>query len=163
MPKNNKKMISSMAQYGAICRNSDDILRLGLMVSYTFTGYKNNCHPLKEMPPAAHEYKQLHSGNHYHPLDLPDLTVDSRAFRNQTDFHKTSKSSSLGYSARHLELNIPKEKLKTKFPPFVHKPKVTEEPAPIDKQTAIRALPLWPTTRTDEHGNKYKHFDFCSK
>ncbi len=105
------------------------------------------------MPPAAHEYKQLRSGNRYHPLDLPDLTVDSRAFRNRMDFHKTTKSSSFGYPACCLELNIPKEKLKTKFSPFVCKPKVAEEPTPIDKQTAIQALPLQPTTRTDEHGN----------
>src|SRR6266508_1030459 len=111
--------------------------------------------PLKEMPPAAHEYKQLHLGNHYHPLDLPDLTVNSHAFRNWTDFHKTSKSSSFGYSARRLELNLPKEKLKTKFPPWVHKPEVAEEPTPIDKQTAIRALLLQPMTCTDEHGNTY--------
>ena len=67
----------------------------------------------------------------------PDLTVDSCAFRNRTDFHKTSKSSSFGYPARRLELNLLKEKLKTKFPPFVHKPKVTTEPTPIDKQTAV--------------------------
>ena len=89
------------------------------------------------MPPAAYEYKQLHSGNHYHPLDLPNLTVDSCAFRNQTDYRKTSKSSSFGYSARCLELNLPKEKLKTKFPPFIRKPKIAEKPAPIDKQTAV--------------------------
>src|SRR6266511_2315224 len=93
--------------------------------------------PSKKMPPAAYEYKQLHSGNRYHPLDLPDLTVNSRAFRNWTDFHKTSKSSSFGYPARRLELNLLKEKLRTKFPPFVHKPKVAEKPAPIDKQTAV--------------------------
>ena len=117
----------------------------------------------KKMPPAAHEYKQLCSGNHYHPLDLPNLTVDSRAFRNWTDFHKTTKSSSFGYPARHLELNIPKEKLKTKFPPFIHKPKITTKPTPIDKQTTVRALPLQPMTRTDKHGNIYKHFDFRSK
>ena len=128
--KNNKKMISSMAQYGAI-------LTIYYVLSYTFVGYKNDCHPLEEMPPAAHEYKQLHSGNRYHPLDLPDLTVDSRAFRNWTDFYKTSKTSSFGYPAHRLELNILKEKLKTKFPPFIRKPKVTEESAPIDKQTTI--------------------------
>src|SRR6266540_4238164 len=115
------------------------------------------------MPPAAHEYKQLRSGNHYHPLDLPCLTVDSHAFRNEVDHHKVSKSSSFGYPARHLELNLLKEKLKTKLPPFIHKPQFTECPAPIDKQTAIRALPLQPMTRTDEHGNIYKHFDFHSK
>ncbi len=115
------------------------------------------------MPPAAHEYKQLHSGNHYHPLDLPCLTVDSCAFRNWTDYHKVSKSSSFGYPARGLELNLPKEKLKTKFPPFVRKPKIAEEPTPIGKQTAIQALPLQPTTGTDEHSNVYKHFDFHSK
>ena len=119
--------------------------------------------PFKEMPPAAHEYKQLCSGNRYHPLDLPDLTVDSCAFRNWTDFHKTTKSSSFGYPARHLELHILKEKLKTKFPPFVCKPKVAEKPAPIDKQTAVRALLLQPMTHTDKHGNVYKHFDFRSK
>src|SRR6266508_3712999 len=112
------------------------------------------------MPPAAYEYKQLHSGNHYHPLDLPNLTVDSRAFRNQTDFHKASQSSSLGYPAHCLALAIPKRKLKTKFPPFVCKSKISEPPAHIDKQNAVRALPLRPTTRTDEHGNIYKHFDF---
>src|SRR6266508_3181942 len=112
------------------------------MVSYTFTGYKDECHPLEEMPPAAHEYKQLHSGNRYHPLDLPDLTVNSHAFRNRMDFHKTSKSSSFGYSACHLELNILKEKLKTKFPPFICKPKVAEKPAPINTQTTVRALLL---------------------
>src|SRR6266498_3909658 len=138
------------------------ILMIYYVVSYTFVGYKNDCHPLKDMPPAAYEYKQLHSGNRYHPLDLPCLTVDSRAFRNWTDCHKVSKSSSFGYPARHLELNLPKEKLKTKFPPFIRKPKIVEEPTPIDKQTAIRALPLWPMTHTDEHGNVYKHFDFHS-
>src|SRR6266496_5287646 len=105
------------------------------------------------MPPAAHEYKQLCSGNRYHPLDLPALTVDSSAFRNWTDFHKASQSSSLGYPARCLALAIPKEKLKSKFPPFVRKPKVSEQPIPIDKQTAVRALPLQPTTCTDKHGN----------
>ena len=115
------------------------------------------------MPPAAHEYKQLHSGNHYHPLDLPNLTVNSHAFRNRMNHHKTSKSSSFGYPAHHLELNLPKEKLKTKFPPFIHKPKIAEGPAPIDKQTAVRALLLWPMTRIDEHSNVYKHFDFHSK
>src|SRR6266542_1233938 len=145
-----------MVQYVAI-------LMIYYVVSYTFVGYKNNCHPLEEMPPAAHEYKQLCSGNRYHPLDLPNLTVNSRAFRNQTDFHKITKSSSFGYPARHLELNIPKEKLKTKFPPFVRKPKVAEEPTPIDKQTTVRALLLWPMTCTDEHGNIYKHFNFRSK
>src|SRR6266540_4401691 len=145
-----------MVQYVAI-------LMIYYVLSYAFVGYKNNCHPLEEMPPAAHEYKQLRSGNCYHPLDLPALTVDSRTFRNQTDFHKTSKSSSLGYPARRLALNILKEKLKTKFPPFVRKPKVAEEPAPINKQTTIRALPLWPMTCTDEHGNIYKHFNFHSK
>src|SRR6266498_4406300 len=108
------------------------------------------------MPPAAHEYKQLHSGNCYHSLDLSCLTVNSRAFRNQTDHHKVSKSSSFGYPARHLELNLPKEKLKTKFLPFVHKPKIAEESNPIDKQTAIQALPLRPIIHTDEHGNTYK-------
>src|SRR6266540_5349290 len=133
-----------MVQYVAI-------LMIYYVVSYTFVGYKNDCHPLEEMPPAAHEYKQLCSGNCYHPLDLSDLTVDSRAFRNRTDFHKTTKSSSFGYSACCLELNIPKEKLKTKFPPFIHQPKVPNQPAPIDKQTAVRALPLRPTIRTDEH------------
>src|SRR6266542_6359701 len=126
-----------MVQYVAI-------LMIYYVFSYTFVGYKDDCHPLEEMPPAAHEYKQLHSGNRYHPLDLPNLTVDSRAFRNWTDFHKTSKSSSFGYPACRLELNILKEKLKTKFPPFIHKPKVAEESAPIDKQTAIRALLLQP-------------------
>src|SRR6266545_2193339 len=70
---------------------------------------------------------------------------------------------SFGYPARRLELDIPKEKLKTKFPPFVRKPKVAEESAPIDKQTAIQALPLRPTTRTDENSNVYKHFEFRSK
>src|SRR6266545_6959919 len=145
-----------MVQYVAI-------LMIYYVVSYTFVGYKNNCHSLKKMPPAAHEYKQLRSDSRYHPLDLPDLTVDSHAFRNWMDFHKTSKSSSFGYPAHCLELNILKEKLKTKFPPFVCKPKVTTEPAPIDKQTAIRALPLQPITRTDEHSNVYKHFDFHSK
>src|SRR6266511_3561793 len=134
-----------MVQYVAI-------LMIYYMVAYTFVGYKNDCHPLEEMPPAAYEYKQLRSGNRYHPLDLPNLTVDSRAFRNRTDFYKTSKSSSFGYPARRLELNILKEKLKTKFPPFVCKPKVAEEPAPIDKQTAVRALPLQPITHTDKHG-----------
>ncbi len=137
------------------------ILMIYYVLSYTFVGYKNDCHPLEEMPPAAHEYKQLRSGNHYHPLDLPALTVDSSTFRNRTDFHKASQSSSLGYPARHLALAILKEKLKTK--PFVCKPKVSEQPIPIDKQTAVRALPLRPTTRTDEHGNIYKHFDFHSK
>src|SRR6266511_2252708 len=112
-----------MVQYVAI-------LMIYYVVSYTFVGYKNDCHPFEEMPPAAHEYKQLRACNRYHPLDLPALTVDSRAFRNWTDFHKTTKSSSLGYPARRLELHIPKEKLKTKFPPFVRKPKVAEEPAP---------------------------------
>ena len=119
-----------MVQYVAI-------LMIYYVVSYTFVGYKNNCHSLKEMPPAAHEYKQLRSGNRYHPLDLPNLTVDSHAFRNRMDFHKTSKSSSFGYPARRLELNVLKKKLKTKFPPFVHKPKVAEEPAPINKQTTV--------------------------
>ena len=139
------------------------ILMIYYVVSYTFVGYKNDCHPLKEMPPAAHEYKQLCSGNRYHPLDLPALTVNSSTFRHQTDFHKASQSSSLGYPARRLALNIPKEKLKTKFPPFIHKPKVSEQPTPIDKQTTVRALPLRPTTRTDEHSNIYKHFNFHSK
>src|SRR6266545_6507906 len=139
------------------------ILMIYYVLSYTFVGYKNDCHPLEEMPPAAHEYKQLRSGNRYHLLDLPALTVDSSTFRNRTDFHKASQSSSLGYPAHRLALNIPKEKLKTKFPPFVRKPKVSEQPASIDKQTAVRALPLRPTTRTDEHGNVYKHFDFRSK
>ncbi len=139
------------------------ILMIYYVLSYTFVGYKNDCHPLEEMPPAAHEYKQLRSGNHYHPLDLPALTVDSSTFRNRMDFHKASQSSSLGYPARCLALSIPKEKLKTKFPPFVRKPKVSEQPASIDKQTAIRALPLRPTICTDKHGNIYKHFDFRSK
>ncbi len=90
------------------------------------------------MPPAAHEYKHLHSGNCYHPLDISCLTVDSHAYRNRTNYCKISKSAVFGYSARHLELNLPKkEKLKTKFPSFIHKPQVTEDPAPIDKQTAI--------------------------
>src|SRR6266511_1701900 len=115
------------------------------------------------MPPAAHEYKQLRSGNCYHSLDLSCLTVNSRAFRNQTDHHKVSKSSSFGYPAHCLELNLLKEKLKTKFPPFIRKPKITEDPAPIDKQTAVRALLLWPMTHTDEHSNVYKHFDLHSK
>ncbi len=145
-----------MVQYVAI-------LMIYYVVFYTFVGYKNDCHPLEEMPPATHEYKQLRSGNCYHPLDLPNLTVDSRAFRNRMDFHKTTKSSSFGYPACCLELNIPKEKLKTKSPPFVRKPKVAEEPAPIDKQTTVRALLLWPMIHTDEHGNVYKHFDFRSK
>ena len=139
------------------------ILMIYYVLSYTFVGYKNDCHPLEEMPPAAHEYKQLHLGNRYHPLDLPALTVDSSTFRNRTDFYKTSKSSSFGYPARRLELHIPKEKLKTKFPPFIRKPKVAEESVPINKQTAIRALPLQPMTCTDEHGNIYKHFNFRSK
>ena len=104
---------------------------------HAFTGYKNDCHPLEEMSPAAHEYKQLRSGNRYHPLDLPALTVDSRAYRNRTDYHKVSKSSSFGYPAQRLALGLPKEKLKTKFPPFIRKPKIAEDPAPIDKQTAI--------------------------
>src|SRR6266498_4339227 len=103
------------------------ILMIYYVLSYTFVGYKNNCHPLEEMPPAAHKYKQLHSGNHYHPLDLPALTVDSSTFRNRTDFHKASQSSSLGYPAHCLALAILKEKLKTKFPPFVRKPKVSEQ------------------------------------
>ena len=145
-----------MVQYVAI-------LMIYYVLSYTFVGYKNNCHPLEEMPPVAYEYKQLRSGNRYHPLDLPALTVDSSTFRNQTDFHKASQSSSLGYPARRLALAVLKRKLTTKFPPFIRKPKVSEQPAPTDKQTAIRALPLWPTTRTDEHGNIYKHFDFRSK
>src|SRR6266498_3947782 len=145
-----------MVQYVAI-------LMIYYVLSYTFVGYKNACHPLEEMPLAAHEYKQLRSGNRYHPLDLPALTVDSSTFRNWTDFHKASQSSSLGYPARRLALNIPKEKLKTKFPPFVCKPKVSEQPIPIDKQTTVQALPLRPTTHTDEHGNIYKHFDFRSK
>ncbi len=116
------------------------------------------------MPPAAHEYKQLHSGNHYHPLDLPDLTVSAHTYRNSTDYCKVSESAVFGYPAHHLELGLPKkEKLKTKFPPFVRKPQITEDPTPIDKQTAIRALPLQPTTCTDEHGNIYEHFDFHSK
>src|SRR6266508_2154694 len=139
------------------------ILMLYYVLSYAFVGYKNDCHSLEEMPPAAHEYKQLRSGNCYHPLDLPALTVDSSAFRNWTDFHKASQSSSLGYPARRLALAVPKRKLTTKFPPFVRKPKVSELPAPIDKQTAIQALPLRPTTRTDKHGNVYKHFNFRSK
>src|SRR6266540_2098005 len=139
------------------------ILMIYYVLSYTFVGYKNDCHSLKEMPPEAHEYKQLCSGNHYHPLDLPALTVNSSTFRNRTDFHKASQSSSLGYPARHLALAILKEKLKTKFPPFVRKPKVSEQPTPTDKQTAVRALPLRPMTCTDEHGNVYKHFDFRSK
>ena len=94
--------------------------------------------PSKKMPPAAHEYKQLHSGNCYHPLDLPDLTVSARTYRNCTDYRKVSKSAFFGYPARYLELGLPKkEKLKTKFPPFIRKPQVTEDPAPIDKQTAV--------------------------
>src|SRR6266540_4168216 len=146
-----------MAQYVAI-------LMIYYVLSYAFVGYKNDCHPLEEMPPAAHEYKQLHSGNRYHPLDLPALTVDSSTFRNRTDFHKASQSSSLGYPAHRLALALPKKgKLKTKFPPFVRKSKVSEQPAPTDKQTTVRTLPLWPTTRTDEHGNVHKHFDFRSK
>src|SRR6266498_289346 len=80
------------------------------------------------MPPAAHEYKQLHSGNCYHPLDLPCLTVDSHAFRNRTDYHKISKSSSFGYPAHHLELNLPKEKLKTKFLLLFASPKSLKAP-----------------------------------
>src|SRR6266511_2638693 len=128
-----------------------------------FLVIRTNVIPSKKMPPAAYEYKQLRSGNCYHPLDLPNLTVDSRAFRNQTDFYKTSKSSSFGYPAHCLGLHILKEKLKTKFPPFIRKPKEPEQPIPIDKQTAVRALSLRPTTRTDEHGNIYKHFDFHSK
>ncbi len=116
------------------------------------------------MPPAAYEYKQLCSGNRYHPLDIPNLTVDSRTYRNCTNYHKVSKSAVFGYPAHHLELNLPKkEKLKTKFPPFIRKPKVTEDSIPIDKQTAVQALLLWPTTRTDEYGNIFKHFDFHSK
>src|SRR6266508_566088 len=104
------------------------------------------------MPPAAHEYKQLCSGNCYHPLDIPCLTVDSCAYRNCTNYHKVSKSAVFGYPARRLELNLPKkEKLKTKFPPFIRKPQVTEDPTPIDKQTAVQALPLQPMTRTDKH------------
>src|SRR6266508_1337263 len=145
-----------MVQYVAI-------LMIYYVLSYAFVGYKNDCHPLETMPPEAHEYKQLRSGNRYHPLDIPALTVDSSAFRNRTDFHKASQSSSLGYPARRLALSVPKRKLKTKFPPFVRKPKVSEPPAPIDKQTAVRALPLRPTTCIDEHGNVYKHFDFRSK
>src|SRR6266498_5417110 len=139
------------------------ILMIYYVLSYTFVGYKNDCHPLEIMPPEGHEYKQLRSGNRYHPLDLPALTVDSSTFRNRTDFHKASQSSSLGYPARCLALSIPKEKLKTKFPPFVRKPKVSEQPASIDKQTAVQALPFWPMTHIDEHGNVYKHFDFHSK
>src|SRR6266545_1572067 len=107
------------------------ILMIYYVLSYAFVGYKNDCHPLEEMPPEAHEYKQLHSGNHYHPLDLPALTVDSSTFRNRTDFHKASQSSSLGYPARRLALSVPKRKLTTKFPPFVRKPKVSEQPTPI--------------------------------
>src|SRR6266545_44249 len=81
------------------------------------------------MPPAAHEYKQLCSGNCYHPLDIPCLTVDSRAYRTCTNYHKVSKSAVFGYPACHLELNLPKkEKLKTKFPPFIRKPQVTKDP-----------------------------------
>src|SRR6266540_7447728 len=139
------------------------ILMIYYVLSYIFVGYKNDCHSLEEMPPAAHEYKQLCSGNRYHPLDLPALTVDSSAFRNRTDFHKASQSSSLGYPACRLALAISKEKLKTKFPPFVRKPKVSEQPVSIDKQTTVRALLLWPTTCIDEHGNIYKHFNFHSK
>src|SRR6266545_6611732 len=116
-----------MVQYVAI-------LMIYYVLSYTFVGYKNDCHPLEEMPPAAHEYKQLHLGNRYHPLDLPALTVDSSTFRNWTDFHKASQSSSLGYPARRLALSILKE---IKFPPFVRKSKVSEQPIPIDKQTAV--------------------------
>src|SRR6266542_4992853 len=145
-----------MAQYVAI-------LMIYYVLSYTFVGYKNACHPLEEMPLAAHEYKQLRSGNRYHPLDLPALTVDSSTFRNWTDFYKASQSSSLGYPARRLALEVLKRKLTTKFPPFVRKPKVSEQPPSTDKQTAVRALPLRPTTRTDEHGNVYKHFDFRLK
>src|SRR6266511_2449133 len=144
-----------MVQYVAI-------LMIYYVLSYAFVGYKNNCHPLEEMPPEAHEYKQLRSGNCYHPLDLPALTVDSSTFRNW-NFHKASQSSSLGYPARRLALTVAKRKLTTKFPPFVRKPKVSEQPAPTDKQTAVRALLLRPMTRTDEHGNVYKHFDFRSK
>ena len=40
-----------MVQYVAI-------LMIYYVVSYAFVGYKNDCHPLEEMPPAAHEYKQ---------------------------------------------------------------------------------------------------------
>ncbi len=141
-----------------------NIMYLASWSPHAFTGYKDDYFPLqRKMPPAAHEYKQLHSGNHYHPLDLPCLTVDSRAFRNWTDHHKATKSSSLGYSAHCLELNLPKEKLKTKFPPFICKPKIAADPAPIDTQTAVRALLLWPIICTDEHGNTYKHFDFRLK
>ena len=90
------------------------------------------------MPPAAHEYKQLHSGNHYHPLDIPNLTVNSCTYRNRTDNCKVSKSVIFGYPAHRLELNLPKkEKLKTKFSPFICKPQIAEDPAPLDKQTAI--------------------------
>src|SRR6266511_2344366 len=89
------------------------------------------------MLPAAHKYKQLHSGNRYHPLDLPCLTIDSRAFRNRTAHHKVSKSSSFGYPAHRLELNLLKEKLKTKFPPFIGKPKITKDPAPICYITSL--------------------------
>src|SRR6266498_255403 len=97
----------------------------------------------RKMPPAAHEYKQLHSGNCYHPLDLPDLTVSARTYRNCTDYRKVSKSAVFDYLACRLELGLlKKEKLKMKFPPFVRKPQVTDNPAPIDKQTAVRALPL---------------------
>ncbi len=87
------------------------------------------------MLPAAHEYKQLHSGNRYHPLDLSDLTVSARAYRNRTDYCKVSKSAVFGYPAHHLELGLPKkEKLKTKFPPFICKPQVTEDPTPINNR-----------------------------
>ena len=115
------------------------------------------------MPP-VHEYKKLRSGNRYHALDLPVLTVDSSAFRNRTDFHKASQSACLGYPARCLALSIPKKKLTTKFPPFIRKPAVSIIPAPFDKQTAVRALPLRPTIRVDkETGMTYKHFNFRSK
>src|SRR6266540_5923165 len=85
--------------------------------------------PSKKNAPAAHEYKQLCSGNHYHPLNIPNLTVNAHTYRNRTDYRKVSKSAVFGYPACRLELNLPKkEKLKTKFPPFVCKPQVTEDP-----------------------------------
>ena len=151
-----------MVQYVAILMK---YYELALWSPHAFTGYKDDCHSFEEKcPPAAHEYKQLCSGNCYHPLDLSNLTVSACAYRNCTDYHKVSKSAVFSYPARHLELGLPKkEKLKTKFPPLVHKPQVTEDPAPIDKQIAIRVLLLWPTICTDKHSNKYKHFDFHSK
>src|SRR6266545_7038842 len=105
---------------------------------YAFVNYKDDCPPFEEKCP-----QQLMNTNNYTQatvtiLWIPCLTVDSCTYRNCTDYHKVSKSAVFGYPAHCLELNLlKKEKLKTKFPPFIRKPQVAEDPTPINKQTAV--------------------------